>query len=100
MTGNNLDNLARWQATMDMAVYKFEKRTGLKLAGLPPVEISKRIEEWTRANKLPDRPSYKVDKTSGDVDNDAYLVLDSHSWRKKGPTVSRALPRQTQQYPD
>ncbi len=53
----NLDNLARWQATMDMAVYKFEKRTGLKLAGLSPPEISQRIKEWTSANKSSDRPA-------------------------------------------
>ena len=47
----DLDNLARWQAMMDMAVYKFEKRTGLNLAGLPPPEIAERIKEWTSANR-------------------------------------------------
>ena len=42
----DLENLARWQATLDMAVYKFEKRTGLRLAGLPPSEIAERIAAW------------------------------------------------------
>ena len=93
---SDLDNLARWQATMDMAIYKFEKRTGLKLAGLSAAEISQRIKEWTSANKLPDKPAYKLNKTSGDGDDDPSLVLESHPWRKKGPAVSGALPRKAQ----
>jgi hypothetical protein len=59
----NVDNLARWQAAMDMAIYKFEKRTGLTLAGLPPDEIKKRIKEWARANKSPERQVHKLQDT-------------------------------------
>jgi hypothetical protein len=48
----DLDKLAQWQATMDMAIYKFEQRTGLKLAGLAPPEIAQKVKEWTKANKM------------------------------------------------
>lgn len=93
---SDLDNLARWQATMDMAVYKFEKRTGLKLAGLSPTEISQRIKQWTSGHKLTDRTAYKLNKTSGDEDDDPSLVLESHPWRKKGSAVPGALSRKAQ----
>jgi hypothetical protein len=73
----NVDNLARWQAAMDMAIYKFEKRTGLTLAGLPPAEITKRINEWARANKSPERLVHKLQDTG----HHARLVrFDSGTW--------------------
>jgi hypothetical protein len=55
-----LENLARWQATLDMAIYKFEKRTGLLLEGLPPTEIIKRIDEWECTNSS-DRNALRID---------------------------------------
>lgn len=47
----DLEKLAQWQATMDMAIYKMEKRTGLRLAGLSPSELSQKIKEWADANR-------------------------------------------------
>jgi hypothetical protein len=48
----DLDRLAQWQATMDMAIYKLEKRTGLRLAGLSPSQIAQKVKEWPIANKM------------------------------------------------
>ena len=57
MTDN--DKLALWQANFDMAVYQLEKRTGLQLTGLSPIEMTLKVKEWARANKTPlERISY------------------------------------------
>lgn len=53
------DRLALWQANFDMAVYQLEKRTGLQLMGLSPREMTLKVKEWARANKMQlERASY------------------------------------------
>lgn len=59
---NELDRLAQWQATMDMAVYKFERRTGLRLVGLAPAEIAQRVQEWAKANKLRNERPFQLQR--------------------------------------
>lgn len=59
---NELDRLAQWQATMDMAVDKFERRTGLRLAGLAPTEIAQRVQEWAKTNKLRNERPFQLPK--------------------------------------
>ena len=37
-----------WQETVDLAIAALEKRTGLKLVGLPQPEVAHRVRQWLK----------------------------------------------------
>jgi hypothetical protein len=89
MSMTDLDNLARWQAMMDMAVYKFEKRTGLNLAGLSPPEIAERIKKWTSANRsLGGRTHELSDKEASEGGNGPGTNSEVRNYASSGSSIT------------